>query len=283
MRGFSLLEILVAIALFIFMTVILVSIAGSLSGLWQRGIAHNDRRSAAMSVFNRMTRDLHHATLPTDPGAGHLQFVINPSGVSSAYRLPQAAFWQAPVAADRSHGDMAVVGYFVQWVNDPQGPVPKLCRVLVDSTNYRSSKPSTWINDALIASNAPASRSSNYLGQLAENVLGIWMRPLDQNRQPIAMSGGSYDSTAGYSVTLTNNAGLSSSHVFSNSLPASLEVAIVTVDGRTARKLTGTEKPGAATANIWNDVSTFLSNLPPMIQQGAQVHSTTIDLVSAPR
>ena len=36
---------------------------------------------------------------------------------AATYKLPQAAFWQAPVASDRSRGDMALVGYFVQWVS----------------------------------------------------------------------------------------------------------------------------------------------------------------------
>ena len=64
------------------------------------------------------------------------------------------------------------------------GTVPKLCRLLVD-TNYLLQKPSDFVSDALIASNAPATKASGYAGQLAENVLGLWMRPLDQNKNPI--------------------------------------------------------------------------------------------------
>ena len=76
---------------------------------------------------------------------------------------------------------MALVGYFVQWVtNSPTDVVPKLCRLLIDSTNFQFQKPSDWVNDALIASNAPANKASGYEGQLAENILGIWMQPLDQ-------------------------------------------------------------------------------------------------------
>ena len=77
---------------------------------------------------------------------------------------------------------MALVGYFVQWVNEANGSVPKLCRLLVDS-NYQMQKPSDFVSDALIASNAPATKASGYAGQLAENVLGLWMRPLDQRKE----------------------------------------------------------------------------------------------------
>ena len=84
-----------------------------------------------------MARDLRFASAPINPASTNFQLVINPSNVGSAYKLPQAAFWQAPVAADRSQGDIALVGYFVQWVtNSPTDFGPKLCRLVVDSTNF---------------------------------------------------------------------------------------------------------------------------------------------------
>ena len=101
MRGFSLLELLVATAVFVSLALILVSIAASLSSFWQLGIAHNERRSSALSAFPRMARDLRFAALPPDPSATNYQFVINPANVGGNYRLPQAVFWQAPVASDR--------------------------------------------------------------------------------------------------------------------------------------------------------------------------------------
>ena len=112
MRGFSLLELLVATAVFVGLALILVSIAASLSSFWQLGIAHNERRSSALSAFSRMARDLRFATLPPDPSATNFQLVINPAGVGGNYLLPQAAFWQAPVASDRSRGNYGIGGIF---------------------------------------------------------------------------------------------------------------------------------------------------------------------------
>jgi hypothetical protein len=116
------------------------------------------------AAFSRMARDLRFAAAPINPASTNFQFVINPTNVGANYRLPQAAFWQAPVASDRSHGDMALVGYFVQWVTETNGSVtnfaPKLCRLLIDSTNFQFQKPSDWVNDALIAGNAPANKAS---------------------------------------------------------------------------------------------------------------------------
>ena len=284
-------ELLVATAVFVSLALILVSIASSLSSFWQLGIAHNERRSSALSAFSRMARDLRFAALPPDPFATNYQFVINPANVGGNYRLPQAVFWQAPVASDRSRGNLALVGYFVQWVNEAQGPVPKLCRLLVDS-NYSMQKPSDYVSDALIASNAPATKTASYLGQLAENVLGLWMRPLDQEKNPIlsdakaqTFPNGEFDSIRGYTLAVTNGSGAPVTRVFAPALPASLEVALITVDARTAKRLTGraSEKPSTTSGDMWADVNIFYDNLPPDVRQGARIYSTVIDLHSAPR
>ena len=291
--AFSLLELLVATAVFVGLALILLSIAGSLSSFWQMGISHNERRSSVLAAFSRMARDLRFAAAPINPASTNFQFVINPTNVGANYRLPQAAFWQAPVASDRSRGDMALVGYFVQWIAETNGSmtnfVPKLCRLLIDSTNFQFQKPSDWVNDALIASNAPANKASGYEGQLAENILGIWMQPLDQARRPIttnasnaAYPNGEFDSTSGYRTILTNGTN-TLPYTFARALPASVEVAVVAVDARTSKRLTGSERPGPRTADMTNDVNTFYTNLPQGIKQGARVYTTVIDLQGAPR
>jgi type II secretory pathway component PulJ len=283
--AFSLLELLVATAVFLMLALILLSVAGSLSSYWQIGISHNERRASALAAFSRMARELRFAAAPINPASTNFQFVINPASVGAAYKLPQAAFWQAPAG---SQGNMALVGYFVQWVNETNGLAtnfPKLCRLLVDSTNS--------ISDAVIASNAPASKASGYAGQLAENVLGLWMQPLDQARRPIvtnasnvAYANGEFDSTKGYRATLTNGGTNSLPYTFKPALPASIEAAVVVVDARTAKRLQGrpNEKPsGRPTTNIWNDVNAFYNALPPEIRNGAGIYSTVMELHSAPR
>jgi hypothetical protein len=282
--AFSLLELLVATAVFLGLALVLVSIAGSLSSFWQMGISHNERRSAALAAFSRMARDLRFASAPINPNVTNIQLVINPANVGTNYKLPQAAFWQAPVG-DRSQGSMALVGYFVQWVNETNGSAPKLCRLLIDSTNFQFTKPSDWVNDALIAGNAPATKASSYEGQLAENILGIWMQPLDQAGQPImtnasnaAYAPGEFDSTAGYRTAFTN-----ATNTFPSALPARMEVAVVAVDARTSRRLTGGERPGPRTADMTNDINAFYNSLLPGIKQGARIYTTVIDLQNAPR
>jgi hypothetical protein len=288
--AFSLLELMVATAVFVGLALILISIAGSLSSFWQMGISHNERRSSVLAAFSRMARDLRFASAPINPASTNFQFVINPSNVGAAYKLPQAAFWQAPVAADRSRGDIALVGYFVQWVsNSPTDIGPKLCRLIVDSTNFQFQKPSDWVNDALITNHAPATKASGYQGQLAENILGIWMQPLDQARRPITTNAsnvsyptGNFDSTTGYRTVLTNGSN-AVPYTFVPAMPASVEVAVIATDARTGRRLTGNERPGPRTVNMTNDVNAFYNSLPEGIKKGARIYTTVIDLQTAPR
>ena len=236
-----------------------------------------------------MARDLRFAALPANPASANLQLVINPANLGNDYKLPQAAFWQAPVASDRSRGKMALVGYFVQWVKEANGApanmVPKLCRLVADS-DYEMQKPSDFVTDKLLDSDAPATKASDYAGQFAENVLGLWMQPLDQQNKPISSDAkalpipdGQFDSSKGYAVAFDKGVVTK----YPTALPASLEVALVAVDARTAKRLTGIEKPKARTADMWADVNAFYNSLPQPIKQGARIYSTVIDLHGAPR
>ncbi|MGB8353722.1 MAG: hypothetical protein WCD79_07545 [Chthoniobacteraceae bacterium] len=323
--SFTLVELLVAITIFLLVAGVLSSITNSSSNVWQQGIAHADRRASALAVFDRITRDLRQAAQPTDYSGPRLQMVITGSGstlVSGTYLNPQAMFWQSAVATDTSagsgygyKGNLAIVGYFVQWI----GTTPKLCRLLVNpsSTDYAvyngGTLPSPWLSSSLLSTYAPATQTAAYQGQLAENVLGFWAQALDQTLKPItrtaATSGtfspGQFDSTKGYiytsasaytSGTITSGTmkyvgdssvlampSPSPSAAGGGSLPASIEIAIVTVDSRTALKLSGAEKPASPTGNLWTDVNTFYNSLPVAIKKGAEIHSTIINLPDAPR
>lgn len=323
-RGFTLVELLMAIAVFVVVGTILVSIASSSSNVWQQGIAHNDRRTVARTVFERMSQDLRDVTQPNDFSMPKLQMVINPTDgnprLGAGFLLPQAIFWQAPVTTSGTNGDLAAVGYFIQWVGSGNNARPKLCRLYIDPSSpaytVYSSGTLTWsstITDTLIsgANGAPATQATGYQGQLAENVLGLWVQALDQQLQPIAkdasgvaFSPGQFDSARGYISTAIYSTGTTTSGTIpmsypgmvspsgsavppftggNGALPAALDVAIITVDSRTAMRLTGTEKPTAPTGNFWGDINTFYNQLPASIRRGAEIHSTTINLNSAPR
>ena len=100
--AFSLLELLVATAVFVGLALILLSIAGSLSSFWQMGISHNERRSSVLAAFSRMARDLRFAAAPINPASTNFQFVINPPNVGANYKLP-ASRLLAGAGGERPH------------------------------------------------------------------------------------------------------------------------------------------------------------------------------------
>ena len=289
--AFSLVEMLVALAILSIIVVVLLSVTTSLISTWQLGQARNERRTVGRDALERMTRDFHQALIPVSKSnTTNLEFIINPPGVSSTYELPQAVFWQAPVASDGGvNGNLAIIGYFVQWING----APMLSRALINPSNTSSytiySSPTDWISDALIQANAPATSASGYAGLLAENVLGLWVEALDPQGRPIQQSTGfageNFDSRLAYSYTNSVYTTVPTTNQ-PPVLPASVQIAIVLIDSRTAKRLTGVnpkEKPSANTGNFWNDIQNFYTNLPSVIQKGAEIQTTKVEIAASPR
>jgi len=292
-KSFSIAELLVAIAILSILMVILLGMLSSLTRAWQSGQAHNERRTVAQTVLDRMSRDLRQAALPTSQNTTNsLEFVISSASWLGTTQYPQAIFFQAPVATDNgTNGNLAVVGYCVQWVNG----TPTLSRVLVNpsSSQYTvySGGASGWLTASWLSSAIPVPTANNYKGLLAENVLGLWMQALDptgtnsitqaglpagetfDSRYPFTYM--DYDLNAGNGRSVTKLAG---------NLPSSVQIAIAVVDSRTAKHLTGTEKPAARSANgIWWDVQNFYNGLNTNIQQGVEIQTTTVPLANGPR
>ena len=302
LSSFSLVELLVAIAVLSIIVILLLSMTSSITSIWQAGQAHNERRATTDAVFEHMQRDLQQAAIPAShPGnpqfinTNSLEMVINPTGIAANYELPQAIFWQAPIATDGSiNGSLAIIGYFIQWVNG----APCLTRLLINPSSTGSyeiySNPSSWITSSLITSTAPATAASNYAGLLAPNVLGLWVQVLDANGNPIQQVGAtapgeSFDSRLPYAYTnyaYTNSGGTPALATnVACGLPAAVQIGIVVIDSRTALHLAGTEKPSATslTGNFWSDIQTFYQGLPTFIQKGAEIQTTTVNIPVAPR
>ena len=289
LHSFSLVEMLVAMTILLIITGLLLSMTGSMMSSWTTDSARNERRTIGRTVFERMSRDLGQTTLPLSRGSSNsLEFIINPTTVSAAYQLPQAVFWQAPVTTDgATNGDLAEVGYFVQWADG--GPV--LSRLLVNPSeaNYLIYKtPTSWISDTILLNSAPSTASAGYSGLLAKNVMGLWVQALDPSGNPIQqashLTGENFDSRLAYPYTNS----IYPTAISTNSaaaLPASLQVAIIVIDSRTAKLLKGTEKPSSTSlsGNFWADINSFYSSLSPRIQQGAVIQSTVIQLSPGPR
>jgi hypothetical protein len=133
------------------------------------------------------------------------------------------------------------------------------------------------------------------MGLMAENVLGLWVQALDPMGVPIATqtglpTGETFDSRYPYTFANKNllaGNGYTATNVAS-ALPASIQIAIAVIDSRTAKHLTGNEKPNAPTfpptsTSFWNDIQTFYNGLPTIIKKGAEIQTTTVPLAEGPR
>lgn len=297
LNSFSLVEMMVALAAFAILTLLLASSLSALMGEWTFGQAKNERRNSGQAALDRIARDLRQMSLPAARyNSNSLQFIINPPNLPTTYMLPQAAFWQAPVSTDgassTSTGNLAVVGYFVQWING----APCLSRLLVNpsSSAYYSiySSPTSWITDNILTNSAPATPTSGYAGLLANNVLGLWFQALDGQGKPIrqatsSIQGEAFDSRQSYAFTnylYTNSGNPIMATNQAPSLPCAVQVAIIVLDSRTAKHLTGSEKPaaGSLTGDFWGDVQTFYNTLPAVIKKGAEIQTITVEIAGGP-
>jgi prepilin-type N-terminal cleavage/methylation domain-containing protein len=249
--GFSLVELLVAMAVLAILSLVLLGVSNQVGNTWASGQNDNQNRMRARAALEFIGRELQAAFLSPDPSDGSLQFVINPSTVT--LRHHDAIFWQAPVATDTSRGDLAVVGYFVRW-HDGRG---SLCRFFANPSDPAShlidQHPATtdWVTDNLLDTVAPADKASHYAGLFLENVAGLWVEASARDGTPY---GG--DSRAAGNV-----------------LPASVNISLVLLDNRIAERLREMPEVAAVSAASATAASAtaFLDALPPVIRPGASL------------
>jgi len=249
-NGFTLVEILVATSLLVVISLFLVEIANQSARAWTQGEHQSNNRQRAQVALDFMGRELQQALLSSDPINGPLEFVIDPTAVTS-FPNRDTIFWQAPVATDASRGDLAEVGYFVRWT----GTQASLCRFFVnpsDTANYHlydTPSPSQWVSDSILNTVAPADKTDHYQGLFLENVIGLWV-------QAYQVDGTAYlgDSrTAGH-------------------LPAFVQISLALIDTTIAARLTASQ---ASTVQAgYKNASTaemLVASLPATIRAGASV------------
>jgi prepilin-type N-terminal cleavage/methylation domain-containing protein len=250
-RAFSLLEVLVSMAVLLMMVVLLHGILSGASGAWKLGEANKDRMQNARTISDFIANELESALLPINrTSTDSLQLVVNPSGidsqVSSQVSHRDSIFWQSPLAVDQALGDVAEIGYFVRWdtQTNPQNPRAVLCRFFVNLTARNSatgavtanpnflisSAPNTWLSgnkSDVLNRVAPANPANDYLGLFAENVIGMWVSCLDSGGQVITASGTNFDSRTGYTDSLLGARPACA-------LPTMIDLSLVLIDARSA-------------------------------------------------
>ena len=292
--GFTLVELLVTMAILILLVAILASIFSSVSKTSQLGYASNERVQNILAITDFIRSDLRSALLPINrTDTNNLQFVLNPGSISAGFKNPHALFWQAPTATDQTLGDVAEVGYFVKWNTEKAGnPRPYLCRFAAENTTNGTnfliySAPSAWLSDALLDAAAPATSTNAYQGLIAENVVAFFVHCLDAKGQLITKnaSGASFansvfDSRQGFvdsAVPPNTNSACA--------LPPAVRLGFVLIDARSANRIRTDEQ--TALKNITaTDAADFVTKalaLPQLqaVNQGLQSYQIEVNLMNA--
>jgi len=276
LRGFTLVEVMVAISIFTLLVIVLAYASGGISKLWVSTRESSTRQQSERAILDFLARDLEGALLPiVRSDANGLQLIRNPQTVSATYRSGDTLFWQAPIATDVTQGDIAIAGYFVKWA----GTKATLCRLLVnptETTNYRiQTSPANWINDTILASAAPADKASGYLGLMAENVVGFWAQPLDAHGNVITTPA-NFDSRSGYTDSTGKTFPM-------GHLPPSVKVSIVLIDNQRASRL-AVSLQALATSSL--DADDFLKKVksdPSLanVFPGLRAYTTSVALINS--
>jgi uncharacterized protein (TIGR02599 family) len=141
-RGFTLVEMLVAMSIVTLMLVMLLTISNNISATWKRTAAKTEQFREARMGFEAMTRRLSQATLNTywdydNPAAptryirqSELRFISGPANsvisAGSTQRFSHCVFFQAPLGFTTNSAYSGLEnllntwGYYVEWNNDDQ-------------------------------------------------------------------------------------------------------------------------------------------------------------------
>lgn len=176
LSAFTLVEVLVALAVLTLLMVMLLATVSHAMSLWQDAEGLKSRQQSARQAITTLSRDLSAAVFPPwSSGGRRLSFLANPGFAD--FENPDFAMWTAAVSEQSNAGDLAEVGYFVAWSPDANGrDQPELRRFVIPATDANSifTNPGQSINATTVESLAPGSTATPPVGLVATNVLGLW-------------------------------------------------------------------------------------------------------------
>ena len=201
-RGFSLVEMLVAMAILSSILVILAVMLESTGGAWIDSEERIETYQNARTALELMSRELSPATINTCE-----QFVVLPGkalsdcGAPGAVDTSQAAFWMAPLGKD---GDLRAVGYYLQRVDDRNFFRLKRYYVGPDNEDYypQGFDPENVDDQSILSEETTAARfldrlddnafddsdpenDSCVVSTVSEGVLAMWLQCYDLLGNPI--------------------------------------------------------------------------------------------------
>lgn len=279
-RGFTVIELMVAVAVLALLTLVLLSMTEKAGSIWVNGVGQMEKRRNARALLEYISSDLRSALVPLSQDitktSSNLQFVLNPpaAGLSPDILNASAIFWQAPISNNQQFGEIAEVGYFVRFDPVPDSAPLRLCRFYVtagapdpsapgdlnrgiansDFKIYHPTDRYAWLEGALLDRNTHA-RPPEYTGLFADNVLGFWARCLDPEGNEITrtaeyvanngspMTSGEYPAGS-YDSTKGYRYTRRDGQVIDvppPALPPVVEISVVVTDSRSASRLKADE------------------------------------------
>lgn len=256
-HGFTLIEMLAAIAVLCLISVFMISLSDQAGRLWSRGEMRNQHRQRARAALDFIARDLRLAYLGVSRDNTPFQFVINPS-IGPESKNHDSVFWQAPIATDVA-GGLAEIGYFVRWEDNKA----TLCRYFVNPSDpayliYR--QPGNWLDLSAVA---PANKAGAYRGLFLENVLGMWVKATRTDGTPYA----------------------GDSRLEGNQLPGRVDISLVLLSEVGASRMKGAPADAAALHALVTSSATadeLMQQLPDWCKPYAGEVSLSVSLDHAP-
>jgi prepilin-type N-terminal cleavage/methylation domain-containing protein len=277
-NGFSLLELLVAMAVFSVLLVLTLNVIERAGSLSAGSMAKMESTRVARECLDLIHRDLSSVMLPYNrTSTKSLQLLVSPSKLDAAYANPHSLFWQAPLSRDFNKGTLPLVGYFVQ---RSMGATPEdnrfqLRRLFVEESNREDysllSTKADWYRElapdfaasggAAVSEDSDA--TSGYKGWVADGVLGLWIRCLESPETPITKNaagentGFSFDSRQAYQSSTGNYS------INFSALPPFIEIGLVTCSPSDVRRINTIPSlaPGDEPADFHKNISDFVTEI----------------------
>lgn len=288
-KGFTIIELLTAVAILALMLTMVFSILGQTSTLWRRASGKIDAFQNARAAFELLTRNLSQATLNTyldydDVNLptrylrkSELKFIMGQAKkdleLSVVPGTGKGVFFQAPAnyATNANYQGLDMLlntcGYFVQFAPNrtipehakntaPNPPRYRLMQLLVNTeTNVIYSAGSKdWYKPYAATASAPAGQPS-YVRAIAENVILLAIRPIDPDPEAQNAPDGQ---RLPEDYTYDSTKGVNDKPfqpITANQLPPALEVTMVAIDENSAKRMDdpsggSSQEPSAITSAL---------------------------------
>lgn len=284
--GFTLVELLVAGAIFLILVLLLAAVVNSSTTLSSQATARLEAVRLTREILALFNRDLAEAAM-TRPSLGTnvpLQFLVNPDNafVGPEFKNPSSIFWQSSMARDHVAGNVAVVGYFVQRPSSNQSQLRRVFLQPQDSLYRLYDASNNWISSnvvgAFAAPSGPPSTANSDQGWVADGVLGLWIRCLDANGNVISNDGAglpkgySFDSRRGFRSGTGTNQLIYSTF---NAYPAFVDVGLVCVSPRDVHRIDSFPAfASTSPTNMESEMAAFLTSFNsanPRVKSGVSI------------